>query len=261
MMRDRKQLPYSPIFRIRFRSCKLPPMRRATTILLGILLGALAAGIGIGLVLKKANDDRERLAKQIEETVQEAAAAREENRRAIEEANRKLQASNLEIGKAQQIIKALEEERNVLAQSTPLAPPAPKAIRGWNDVVGLDQGVSFKQPPDSKIESNDTQALTLVRTGGATELDPRWFSLTPYNPRLEEELRMALTSSTAVAYVVNGRILTGVRGTLPNRTDTIMILRVRYGGQITHLMWVRDTSTSKDSSSLMNVLASLRFAT
>lgn len=235
-------------------------MRRATTILIGILLGALATGLGVGLVLKKANDDRERLAEQVEATVREANAARDENRKAIEDANAKLQASNVEVSKAQQLIKALEEERLLLALATPLADPSPKAVRGWNEAVAVELGVSLKQPQDSSVQTNDKQALTLVKTETA-DADSRWFSLTPYEERLEQELLGSLATSTPVSYLVDGHILIGAKGTLPGRKEPIMVLRVRYGGQITHLIWVKDPSQPGEAASLMNVLASIRFAT
>lgn len=236
-------------------------MRRATTILIGILLGALATGLGVGLVLKKANDDRERLAAQVEETVREANAARDENRRAIEDANKKLQASNVEVSKAQQLIKALEEERLLLAEATPLTDPSPRAVRGWNEAVAVDLGVSLKQPQDSMVQTNDSKTLTLAKAETVGDADPRWFSLTPYEERLEQELIGSLSTSTPVSYLVDGHILIGAKGTLPGRKEPIMVLRVRYGGQITHLIWVKDPSRAGDGVSLMNALASLRFAT
>lgn len=234
-------------------------MQRSTTILVGILLGALAAGLGIGLFLKKANDDRKRLAEQIDKTMQEASAAREENRQAIEEANKKLQAASIEVAKAQQFIKSLEEERKLLSVAKPLLIPSSKSIRGWTDVISLDLGVSLKQPFDSKIETNDRQTLTLVKSNVTETTDPRWFSLSKYDARLESELISALATSTPVSYLVNGRILIGVQGTLPNRKEPLQILRVRYEGQIIHLIWIRDLSRYADGSVMMDVLASLKF--
>ncbi|MBU0540254.1 hypothetical protein KKF59_00770, partial [Patescibacteria group bacterium] len=75
-------------------------MRRATGIIIGILMGAIAAGLSTGFFLHKANADREKLAAQLTETAQTAQTAREQNRQTIQEANNKLQNANSEISKA-----------------------------------------------------------------------------------------------------------------------------------------------------------------
>lgn len=233
-------------------------MRRATTILIGILLGALAAGLGVGFFLKKANRDREELAAQVEATVREANEARQT---AIADANRKLQAANAEVGKAQAIIKGLQEERELLLKAVPLAQPSGRSLKGWNDVVALDLGVAMKYPENSGVETNDEQALTLVKTSAGSSGDGRWFSLIPYDGDLEQELLSSLATSTPLSYIVNGRILTGVKGSLADQSGTIFVLRVRYGGQTTHLMWIRDQGSGSNLPLITNLLASLRFQT
>ncbi|MFH1078128.1 MAG: hypothetical protein V1745_02495 [Patescibacteria group bacterium] len=236
-------------------------MRRATTVILCILLGAIASGVGIGVFLKLANDDRARLAKQLEEAVQASNVARQENQTAIEEANRKLSEASSEVGKAQALVKSLEEERDLLATAKPLLSPSPSALRGWSDVVAMDLGVSLKQPKGSDIQSNDKSALTLAMATAVEGVDSRWFSLTAYDERLEQELLLSLATSTPVAYTVNGRILTGKQGALPNSDDQILILRVRKEGVITHLLWVRNPSANRrDASGATDVLGTLRFA-
>lgn len=232
-------------------------MNRRSSIFIGILLGALATGMGIGLFLKKANDDREVLALKIQATMQEASEAREENRRAIEEANKKLLVANTEVAKAQQIIKSLEEERKLLASATPLVEPSAKTVRGWTEVVAFGLGISLKQPLGSQIQTNDT-SLVLIKSPEVPESDSRWLSMSRYNSRLEQELISALATSTPVSYLVNGHILTGVRGSLDNQKEPILVLRVRYGGEVSHLIWMRDPKNA-DGSTLMIVLSSLKF--
>ncbi|MBU1348794.1 hypothetical protein KJ781_01855 [Patescibacteria group bacterium] len=236
-------------------------MRRATTVILCILLGALASGVGIGVFLKLANDDRARLVKQLEEAVQASNESRLENQAAIDEANHKLKEASTEVGKAQALVKALEEERDLLAIAEPLLPPSPSTLRSWSDVIAMDLGVSLKQPKGSDVQTNDKNALTLTMASTQTATDGRWFSLTTYDERLEQELLLSLATSTPVAFTVNGRILTGKQGNLPNSPDQILILRIRKDGVITHLLWIRNPGTNRrDASGATDVLGTLRFA-
>ncbi|MCI0478952.1 hypothetical protein L0Y59_00190 [Candidatus Uhrbacteria bacterium] len=235
-------------------------MRRATTVILCILLGAIASGAGIGFFLKLANDDRKRLAEELAETVRQSTEAREENQRAIEEANRKLVEAGTEVSKAQALVKSLEEERDLLATAKQLMPPSPSALRGWSEVVAMDLGVSLRHPKGTDVQTNDKNALTLALATPRSDMDPRWFSLSPYDERLEHELLASLATSTPVSFMVNGRLLTGVQGSLPNRTETIFVLRIRRDGNITHLLWVRNPGTSTRDADATDVLGTLRFA-
>lgn len=230
-------------------------MRRAATILIGIALGAIAAGIGVGIFLKLANDDRERLAKQLETTAAQAQAVRAENQRAIEEANKKLLDANAEVGKAQALIKNLEQERQLLATATPLSMPSTKLLRDWKDVVNIDWGVSLKYPADSALESNTAQGITLSRTASAS--DARWFSLMPYQERLETEILSSYTTSSPVSFLVSGHLMTGWKGTVAGSKEPIYALRMWSRGAATHLIWAREPSAS--SAIVPNVLSTMRF--
>lgn len=230
-------------------------MRRAATILIGIALGALAAGIGVGIFLKLANDDRERLAKQLETTTAQAQVAREENQRAVEEANKKLLDANAEVGKAQTLIKNLEQERRLLATATPLSMPSTKVLRDWKDVVNIDWGVSLKYPADSALESNTAQGIMLSRT--ATSGDTRWFSLMPYQERLETEILSSYTTSSPISFLVNGHLMTGWKGTVAGSKEPIYALRVWSHGTLAHLVWAREPAAT--SATIQNVLSTMRF--
>jgi len=235
-------------------------MRRATTILIGILLGALATGLGTGIFLKKANDDRTRLAMEMQKTAQDAAESRLENAKAVEDANAKLNAANGEVAKAQALIKELREERDLAAKATALVPPPAKTVRGWTDIVSIAQNVSFKLPPVLKLESDDTaEQMTLVLKD-ATVPDPRRVSFMPYDEPRERELLAAFTTSTALAYLADGRLLTGSRGLLAGSRDAIYVLRVRNAGTATHLVWLKtDAAKGLDDTVILTLLASLRF--
>jgi len=242
------------------RSGKLGHMRRATTVILCILLGALASGAGIGIFLKLANDDRERLAKQLADAVQQSNAARQENQHAIEDANKQLLAANAEVGKAQMLVKSLEEERNLLTTAKPLSPPPANVMRGWVDTVALDLGVSLKMPAGNDVQTNDTQSLTVAKTGAADGQDARWLSLSPYDERLEKELLASLATSTPVSYIIQGHVVTGYQGTMPGRPDPVLILRIRKDGIISHLLWIRNPNgTRTDAKPAVDVLSTMRF--
>jgi type II secretory pathway pseudopilin PulG len=121
-------------------------MRRFTSVLISILLGALAVGVGMGYFLMKANNDRERLAliaQAAEQESQEAIQAREQ---AIKAANAKLDAANTEITKAQETIKAFNEERALIQSATVLRTPNAKEIKGWSEIVSLGQKATVNYP-------------------------------------------------------------------------------------------------------------------
>jgi hypothetical protein len=82
----------------------------------------------------------------------------------------------------------------------------------------------------------------------------------PYEAVRERELLNAFATSTSVSYLVDGRVLIGQRGTLAGDKNPMLVLRVRGGGQTTHLLWIRDPLGRTDSAALLNVLATLDFA-
>lgn len=230
-------------------------MKRAYSVLLGILLGAIATGVGVGIFLKLANDDRTRLAAELDATVQGAKLSREENQRMVEEANRKLTQANTEVSKAQQLVVALQEERKQIAIATPLSAPTGRIVRDWKSAVDLDLGVSIKYPSDSAVERNAATELTLAKTVGTESA--RWFSLTPYDARLESEMLNAFTTSTPISYVIQGHLVTGRKGTILDQHGTVFVLQIHSNGTSTHLLWIKDAVSP---GAAMNVLSSMTFA-
>lgn len=228
-------------------------MRRAASILIGILLGALAAGLGTGIFLKKANEDRARLAKAIETTVEQATQARSENTKAIEDANAKLNAANLEVAKAQALIKALQEEQAALATATVLPAPAARTVRGWSDVVNLDLGVSLKIPPTLVQGPRSATEITATLKSGSIS-DPRALSIARYSATQEQELLASLVNPSAVSFVINGRLVTGSKGSLQGQSTPLYVLRVRHEGVTTHLIWIRDISQGIEATTILGTL-------
>lgn len=237
-------------------------MRRLAPIITSILLGALAVAIGMGVYLKKANDDRERLADIANKAQAQATTATNDRDRAVQEANVKLSAANAEVAKAQELVKALQEERTLLAQAQILNPLSVSARRGWTDLINLPLGISLKLPPGNHVVANDAQSLTVaVGTSDTTDFwnaaDQRWLSITAYDDRLENELLAAFATSTPVSYAVQDTLLIGSRGTLPSKTGSIFVLRVRSAGKITHLIWGRDPLSREDARTLLQTLSTL----
>ncbi len=229
-------------------------MRRVAPILIAILAGALATGGGMAIYLKKANDDRERLAIVAEQTQAAAKDSEEKSQQAINEANQKVQDANAEVAKAQDAVKKLQDERDRLAQATPLPPADPKIVKGWKDVVDTTLGVSCKTPATASVDLNDASSLAFSSAGN------RWFSVTTYDERLEKELLASAASTTAVSYVINGRLCTGWRGKTLTGNNDIVLLRAESNGTSTHLLWARSPNDPNGEQILNAALSSLTFA-
>ncbi len=235
----------------------LQPMRRATGILIGILLGALASGLGVGYFFYKANTDRAALSEKLTETARNAQQAREQNQHVIEEANKKLLAANVEVAKAQNAIKSLEEERSLLTEAVPISSPSRKTS-SWSTVVTIPFRLSFKIPSGNTVLTNDDQALIVTSQNQMDGSDARWLSLTQYNPALEQELLASLTTSTAVSYLVDGRLLTGYTGTMLSQKETILLLRIYRNGHVSNLLWAKNTDSKNNV--LLDIISTMQFA-
>jgi hypothetical protein len=234
-------------------------MRRLSQILSLILIGALAVALGMGVYLHKANQDRERLAQAASDADRAAREAQDKQAQAIEEANKKLADANAEVAKAQQALQALKEEHDLLLTATSLPEPKTSLFKGWNEAVNLLLGASIKYPNTSAIETDDANSLTLSRAGNSSPLtDTRWFSLTPWNERLEQELTSQLATSTPVSYLVHGRVLVGHVGAMSDTSAQTFILKVR-AGEAQFLIWARDPDTLTDHRTLLQALSTLDF--
>lgn len=242
-------------------------MKRVTSVLLAVLLGALATGAGMGVFLKLANDDRARLANDVSRAKAATERADREKQQIADEANKKVAAANAEVTKAQRILQAVVQERELMAKAKSLAKPPARELRGWQPVVSLQQGVRLNLPPGTAVEANDERSLTAVLRTAATGTavadgfleDARWFSITPYDERLETELISALATGTESAYVVNGRLLLG-RTIRPNDSRRQMtVLRVEQAASSTHLIWIKDPGTLGWGNGIERLLGTLEF--
>lgn len=237
-------------------------MRRLATVIFSILLGAIAVGIGMGVFLNKANQDRQRLEQVAMDAQGKSKEAQEQSQKAIQEANDKLKSASDEIAKAQAALKAVEDERALLAKADTLPTPDPKTSKDWAEAVSLDQGVTLKYPRSNKVENNDAKALTLATEPKSSDLasyDARWLSITPYDIRLENELLATVASTTPVSFAVKGRLLYGVQGISLDSSYRVFVMRLQSMGQLTHMIWGREPNDKKSQPVVLQALSTLTF--
>lgn len=236
-------------------------MKRATPLLLAILLGALAAGIGFGVFLKLANDDRNHLSQALDEARAQAEQTLKDKQALADDANQKVEEANAEVAKAEQVVASMKEEQRLMLTAKKLAKPPGTLLRNWSHTVSLYQGVGFSIPPKTEIESDSSSALTAVRSDGGASLaaDTRWLSVTPYEEKRESELLSSLATSTGFAYLIGGTLVTGREGVLAGTNEIMTVLRVRSSGTSSHLIWIKDPGTFGSGNGLERFLATFEF--
>lgn len=240
-------------------------MKRFTSILMSIFLGALAVAIGMGIFLKKANDDRQRLADLAIKSQQQAKEAQQIREQAVQEANKKLDAANTEISKAEKLIATLREERALIATATILQKPSSREIRGWKETFNLSLGIGLKLPPGYEVQENDKAGLIVQGGWPQTSLpsqlaDTRWLSILPYDEQAEQELLKQLdtSSSTSISYLIDGHVLIGKRATQATTGHTLFVAHVRSGDATSFLIWAREPA-HQNRSPLTTALSTLDF--
>jgi len=236
-------------------------MKRATPVLLAILLGALASGIGVGIFLKFANDDRNRLASELEAARKTAEAAEADKEKLAREANEKVEEANAEVLHAQDVLNSLKEEQEQIVLAKTLRKPATYEIRGWKSVLSFHQEVGLFLPGSTEVEMDSGEALLAVKQSakeGPTQ-DTRWLSVTPYAPSAEAELTGSFTTSTSLSYLIDGRLVTGRKGAVRDTGEQMLVLRVRKDGESTHLIWIKDPGTLGSGNGFERLLSTFEF--
>ncbi len=233
-------------------------MKRVTSILIGILLGALAAGLGVGIFFKKANDDRRILGEQLEALSRTALDIRMQSQAAVDSANTKVQAANSEVIKVQTLVQGFEQDAEAMTKATMLFSPPSQMIVGWKEVVGFELGMSVKIPPGSFEAVNDSKHLQLQTIDASAG---PWFSLEPYGTAREQALLSSVTGTLPVTYTLRGRLLQGVQGTDVATQLPALLLRIRFKGRNVALLYAHEPSRSAPRPSLMmKVLSTLQFS-
>jgi len=237
-------------------------MRRYTSVILSILIGALAAGISLGIFLKKSNDDRRRLAESALQAKKQFEQSQDEAQRSMDEANQKLHAANAEVTKAQELIKLMEEERRLLAASEALDEPSSSLTKGWKEAVDTDLGISIRHPANYILDSNDAKSLilSLESNNGNSEGAPenRAIAVYPFDFRLETELLATLNATNTATYNLKSHLVSGVYG--ESKIDPKEILHVysiSFLGEKKYLVWMKETVKQKFSA--QDILATMKF--
>lgn len=226
-------------------------MRRAWSILLAILLGAAVVGIGTGYFLHLANQDRENLAQEAEQAKLDAQKAKQEQQAAIEAANNKLEQANQEVNKAQSAIKALQFERELLANAKAIAPISANQTSDWQLAVSTALGLSLKYPSGSSIVQDTDRLLAVAASGtNATtqSTDGPWLSISPGSANLGSDLETTktrllsrLSDASSVIFLINGYLFYGQEGFLADgkSQNKAAVIEVLKNGTTTHLIWIQ----------------------
>lgn len=228
-------------------------MTDTRSLFLAVMLGALATAIGMGTFLHLANRDRVRLATEIQAAQETAMQALAEKERVAAEASGKIDQANSEIMNAQRVLADLEKERKLLASAVRLDPPALRDIRGWQSVVADRLQVSLSLPPRTTVHTNTPTLFSAVRSGQ----DTPWFTLTPFDARAVAELEASLTETGERAYLINGRLVSGVVG---NKNGArVWSLRVWHSASSTHAMTFTDPGTFGSGNGVERFLSTMTF--
>lgn len=233
-------------------------MARSFNILVCVLLGALAGGAGFGIALHQANQDRARLAQQVEQYQAQAEEALTTTKKLADEANLKVNLASNEISKAQDLLKKYEEERLLMAQAISLKPSSADKIRSWQDVISLPLGVSLKIPALSSLMQTDKSLQAYIPVGGFTN-GIRWLSILPFEQKSFDDLRLRLLDPTAAIFYTNGQLLSGWRGRLADDNDANHYLLTDFRlTSSTKIIWARSNSKVSEAT-ILDTLATLSF--
>lgn len=228
-------------------------MKKDIPIFLAVLLGAIATAIGMGLFLKLANDDRARLAAEIDRARDIAQQAVSDKERIAAEASDKVDQANAEILNAQRVLADIEKERRLLAAAIRLDKPATRDIRYWRTVVAGTLGVSLALPPNTDVQTNNDRLFTSVRTN---QSDP-WLHIAPFNPRMASEQEAVLTDREELAYLVDGHLLSGIEGMRDG--ERTWLFRVWQSASTTHMIRLTDPGVLGSGNGIERFLGTLEF--
>lgn len=227
-------------------------MRTSVQVLLWILVGALAAGLGVGYFLHRANLDLQQYSTETKQLKKELKKTKAANDALALEANTRIDQAEQVARAAARLAEQLTEERRLIAQATLLQAPLPRTLKNWETALSVGLGVSVRIPPGSKSVT-DTSTLALVR-----DTDIAWLSATIYNPQHEQILTIPLTSSTPVTFLANHDLLTGVRAVTQDTKMPVYVLHRLSNASTTHLIW-GTVSRGVDEATFLSTLATMTF--
>lgn len=232
------------------------------SILLSILLGAMVVGLGTGYFLYLANKDRKILSAEANQAKLEAQTALENSQKAIEEANSKLSEANEQVAKAEQALEALKQEQLLLRNAKPLIKPTNKELDGWISAISTAQGVSLLHPPGSETAVNNDIEFSITEN----DSDVPWFRILPFSDSSKRQFANLITSSTDIAYFIDGKLVAGKVGTNKNTDSKSAYLNIYANGTSTQVLFIQDPPPFKIKSwqreqniSLEEILKTIEF--
>lgn len=218
-------------------------MKRFTSILLAVILGSIATGIGTVPFLVLANQDRHRLDTELRTSKSTVAEAEMEKQRIAEEANKKVEEANLEIQRAQQVILEAQSDERLLTEAERLEPPTMYERSKMNQAISLYQGISLFVPNKFTILEDEPNGFSIAKEqNGSTRMTPVLL-IEPFDKDHTSPWTGSFASSTPIALVAGGRLLKGEIGTLSDDSFA-MRLEVRLSAKTTHVIWITDTEGS-----------------
>lgn len=233
-------------------------MKRFTSVLIAVILGALATGIGTVPFLVLANQDRQRLGDELQLTKTKATAIELEKQRIADQANQKVTEANAEVQKAQLAILESQEDEKLLATAERLPTPQTYELAKWNSAISLTLGISFSAPKQFSVDRDDATGFTIVNTltsSTSTNTVPS-ILIEPYTEETLARRSNAFASSTSINYVAGGRLLKGTVGTLLNGSDAYLF-EVRASAKTTRIIWMQDKDLT--SSIVRKILSTIQY--
>ncbi len=228
-------------------------MRRSLAILVWILLGALAASLGIGSVLLNAKHDREALEQKLAAEESRVTNLQQQHDQFIAEANRTVEAAVRNASATRDLLNTITQEQDTLDRATPLITSA--QAKRWSQTISFPLGISIRTPSFAITTSTDTLIQSTTFVDGATAA---WLSITRYDQTRADDLTRYLSSTEAINYRLNQTLITGTRGTASDGSS-VLVLRTQRRGTPTHLIWIKLTGQMTQAR-VLDSLSTLLFA-
>lgn len=225
-------------------------MRRSFSILIWILLGALAASLGIGSVLLDAKQDRALLEAQINAQNQHILQLQTEHTTLVEQANTAVAAATRNASATRDVLNTVLAEQIALDKARLLVSSAQYR---WLETISFPLGLSLKTPPTVRTTSTDHSISSLLASTQET-----WLSITAADQSRFEGLSGALSQTESVQYRVGTTLLSGVRGQMADGRR-VYVLQTQSHGKPGFLIWAKAMGNVSEAI-LLDSLASLRFA-
>ncbi len=232
-------------------------MRRSLAVLIWILIGALAAGVGMSLALQRANQDRTSLA------------------RALQNANQRIQALEISLGENSGKSAVLTEEldrvqteldrlrnwQTRLHNATPLTPLRPAQTKGWSEFASVPLGVSIRVPPGMQANTSDDGVFLKKFTNQhGLAIEEQWLGLSRYTPIRKQDIytHSQMREATSVNYILGSRLFEGTKGMLDEPGQSLFLFSIQENATSTYLVWAK-TVEGVSERTILDTLAMLSF--